>query len=65
MNNSLRRYVIIVSVLVAALSVWPGMVVAANPGDLVIPPGLEEWTAWGLHGQESKKCPTSYHSGQG
>ncbi|MBF0551980.1 MAG: hypothetical protein HQK60_15785, partial [Deltaproteobacteria bacterium] len=64
MNNSLRRYVVIVSALVAAFSIWPGAVLAANPNDLIIPPGLEEWTAWVLHGQENKQCPTSYNDGQ-
>ena len=30
-----------------------------------IPPSLEPWKAWVLHGQEDQFCPVSYNNGQG
>jgi hypothetical protein len=38
---------------------------AAPPFDLdSIPPSLEPWKAWVLHGQEDRFCPVSYNNGQ-
>jgi hypothetical protein len=41
-----------------------GAVFAASPPDQsTIPPELERWKPWVLHGKEDRFCPTVYHSG--
>ncbi|MDY6790019.1 MAG: hypothetical protein SWH54_02005 [Thermodesulfobacteriota bacterium] len=40
-------------------------VLAAPPLDLnTIPPSLEPWKAWVLHGQEDRFCPVAYNNGE-
>ncbi|MCP4370115.1 MAG: hypothetical protein GY797_18680, partial [Deltaproteobacteria bacterium] len=56
----LKVLVFILAILISNLAVW-----AAPPFDLDgIPPSLEPWKAWVLHGQEDQFCPVSYNNGQ-
>ncbi len=56
----LKVFVFILAILISTVAVW-----AAPPFDLDdIPPSLEPWKAWVLHGQEDRFCPVSYNNGQ-
>ena len=56
----LRVFVFILAVLISTVAAS-----AAPPFDLdSIPPSLEPWKAWVLHGQEDRFCPVSYNNGK-
>jgi len=56
----LKVLVFIISILISTVAA-----LAAPPLDLdSIPPSLEPWKAWVLHGQEDQFCPVSYNNGQ-
>jgi len=53
-------------VFIFAIFISTAAASAAPPLDLDgIPPSLEPWKAWVLHGQEDQFCPVSYNNGQG
>ena len=52
-------------VFIMAFIISIGAASAAPPLDLdSIPPSLEPWKAWVLHGQEDRFCPVSYNNGE-
>ena len=56
----LKAFVFILAILISTVAAS-----AAPPLDLdSIPPSLESWKAWVLHGQEDRFCPVSYNNGE-
>ncbi|MEA3437970.1 MAG: hypothetical protein U9R43_16020 [Thermodesulfobacteriota bacterium] len=56
----LKAFVFIFAILISTVAAS-----AAPPFDLdSIPPSLEPWKAWVLHGQEDQFCPVSYNNGE-
>jgi len=54
-----------VLVFILAILISTAAAAAEPPLDLdSVPPSLEPWKAWVLHGQEDQFCPVSYNNGQ-
>ena len=54
-----RAFVFISVFFMSMIAAWG----APPPDTDTIPPALETWKSWVLHGQDERFCPTSYNSG--
>ncbi|UCF82264.1 MAG: hypothetical protein JSV50_13805 [Desulfobacteraceae bacterium] len=55
-----RSFVFISFLIISTAVAWA----APPPDKCTIPPALEAWKSWVLHGEEDRFCPTSYNSGE-
>ena len=58
-NMMVRTFAFISLFLMSTVVAWG----APSSNKESIPPALEMWKSWVLHGQEDRFCPTSYNSG--